>query len=277
MLDLVLLDVDGTLVGSSGFVMDCVWQATDKALEQGLTMSVCTGRPGGGLAQKIAERVGPKHPHIFQNGAVISMPNGDPVKVYGLKEAQSSQFISFAREHNLSLELYTPHELYVEKQTELTEQHHRLLGVNAIVRDLEDVIENEPVVRAQWVVPTGALGKVTALEVEGVDVNSATTPSMKEVTFVSITQAGISKGSALHELAKYFDTTADKVMAVGDSTGDLPMLLEAGYPRVMDNSPDSLKETYPVLPHVENCGIVTALSEALQLASATDVSENSSK
>ena len=264
MLDLVLLDVDGTLVGSSGFVMDCVWQATDKALEQGLTMSVCTGRPGDGIAQKIAERIGPKNPHIFQNGAVISFPNGDPLKVYGLKEAQSSQLIDFARENNLSLEIYTPHELYVEKHTDLTERHHRALGINAIVRDLEDVIENEPVVRAQWVVPTGAYEKAVSLEVDGVDYNSATSPAVEGVTFVSVTQAGISKGSALLELVAYFETTPDRVMAVGDSTGDEPMLVEAGHPRVMENSPEVLTDRYPVLPHVEDCGVVTAIVEALK-------------
>ena len=270
MLDLVLLDVDGTLVGSSGFVMDCVWQATDKALEQGLTMSVCTGRPGSGIAQKIAERIGPKNPHIFQNGAIISYPNGDPFKVYGLKEAQSSQFINFARENNLSLEVYTPHELYVEKHSDLTEKHHRVLGINAIVRDLEEVIENEPVVRVQWVIPSGAHNKVLSLEVDGVDYNSATSPPMPGVTFVSITKAGISKGSALLELAKYFETTPDRVMAVGDSTGDEPMLKEAGHPRVMENSPEVLLDNYPVLPHVENCGIVTAISEALTFDDTTE-------
>ena len=270
MLDLVLLDVDGTLVGSSGFVMDCVWQATDKALEKGLVMSVCTGRPGGGIANKIAERIGPKHPHIFNNGAVISFANGDPLKVYGLKESQSRQFINFARENNLSLELYTPHELYVEKHTDLTEKHHRVLGINGIIRDLEDVIENEPVVRAQWVIPTGALDKVLALEVEGVDNNSATSPTMEGTTFVSITQTGVSKGSALLELAAYFETTPDRVMAIGDSTGDEPMLKVAGHPRVMENSPETLLENYPVIPHVENCGIVTALGEALSFDDAIE-------
>jgi len=270
MLDLVLLDVDGTLVGSSGFVKDCVWQATDKALEQGLVMSVCTGRPGSGIAQKIAERIGPKHPHIFQNGAVISFPNGDPLKVYGLKEAQSSQLIEFARDNNLSLEIYTPHELFVEKHTDLTERHHRMLGVNAIVRDLEDVIENEPVVRAQWVIPTGAYEKTMALEVEGVDYNSATSPAVEGVTFISITQSGVSKGSALHELAKHFGTTAENVMAVGDSTGDEPMLVVAGHPRAMENSPAELTDKYPVLPNVEECGIVTAISEALNYEAAND-------
>ena len=54
MIPLILLDIDGTLIGSSGTVKDCVWDAADRVREAGVRLAVCTGRPCGGVAQKVA-------------------------------------------------------------------------------------------------------------------------------------------------------------------------------------------------------------------------------
>ena len=74
------------------------------------------------------------------------------MQVYALKDANTERLIEHARDHGLTLELYSPNALFVERKTPLSEAHAKMLGMNAIVRDLFDVMENEPVVRAQWVV-----------------------------------------------------------------------------------------------------------------------------
>ena len=47
MIRLICLDVDGTLVGSSGEVPDEVWRATDALRERGVRLAVCSGRSCG--------------------------------------------------------------------------------------------------------------------------------------------------------------------------------------------------------------------------------------
>lgn len=59
------LDLDGTLVGHTGEVAPEVWSALDKARDSGLVLSVCTGRPSGGIASVIAQRIGPQGPHCL--------------------------------------------------------------------------------------------------------------------------------------------------------------------------------------------------------------------
>lgn len=266
MIPLVLLDLDGTVVGSDGQVKECVWQAVEQAREAGIKLATCTGRPCSGIAQKVAQRLGPTNAHIFQNGALIAFPDGEVQKVFALKEATTRTLIEHARDLSASLEIYTPSTLFVERRTPLSDAHAKMIGVKPIVRDLIDVAKNEPVVRAQWVVSPEQLELVTALEVEGIQTGIATSPALKDTFFVSLTQKGVSKGSAAKHLAESMKVDLANVMGVGDSTGDMPMLDVVGHPVVMGNSPEALKERYDVVTgDVDDCGVVAALTEALSL------------
>lgn len=266
MIPLVVLDLDGTLIGSQGVVQGCVWEAAERVREAGVKLVVCTGRPAFGLAQRIAQRLGPTTPHVFQSGAHIAYPDGQTLKASALHEATSRRLIEQARKLGTVLELYTPSNLFVERKTDISEAHAKMIGVNAIVRDLEDVVANEPVVRAQWIVPSEEIPHVTAVSGEGVQVSSATSPALTGVAFVSVTHEGVSKASAIAHVAEVLRVRLPEVMAVGDSLGDLPMLETVGHPVVMANSAPELLERFPdVAGDVESCGVVAALDEAVTL------------
>ena len=267
MIPLIALDIDGTLVGSKGFVEDCVWQAVEKAQTAGIKLAVCTGRPCMGVAKRIAERLSPNGLHIFQNGAHIAYASGEPYKVYALKDKATKELIKHARKHNLTLELYTPTNLYVERRTEIGDRHARMIGVTPLVRDLSDVRENEPVIRAQWVIPASQVPTVLELELEGVESGMATSPAQEETFFVSLTQVGVSKGEAVRVLADANAIALEHVMAVGDSQGDIPMLEVVGHPVVMNNAPFDLKDRFKVIAgDIEDCGVVAAFNSALESA-----------
>lgn len=265
MIPLILLDLDGTVIGSSGTVQDCVWEAVDKVQEAGVRLAVCTGRPCGGVSQKVAARLGPSTPHIFQSGALIAYPDGEAVQVYALKDANTEKLIEHARDNGLTLELYSPNALFVERKTPLSESHAKMLGMNAIVRDLIDVMENEPVVRAQWVVSAAQLETALSLELETAQFSRATSPAQPSTTFVSVTQKGVSKGAAARDLAEDLKVDLKNVMGVGDTSGDVPMLDVVGHPFIMGSATDDLKAKYEVLEDVEVCGVVAALEQALKL------------
>ena len=264
MIPLVLLDLDGTVIGSSGQVLPCVWEAVERVQGAGMRLAVCTGRPRVGVAKRIAERLGPSTPHIFQNGAMTTYADGNVVQLHALKEASSRALITHARARNLVLEVYTSNALYVERRTPLSEAHAALIGATAIVRNLEDVAENEPVVRAQWVVPFEQQ-QATTLELPGVQVSAAVSPALRDTLFISVTAQGVSKGSAVRALIESQKLNLENVMAVGDSVGDLPMLEAVGHPVVMAEAPESLRERFFTVGSVEACGVVEALERALTL------------
>ena len=265
MIPLVVFDIDGTLIGASGQVDNRFWEAAEEVLAAGVKMAVCTGRPGMGIALKIAKRLGAPNPHVFQSGAHVGYTDGRTVKVVALKESDTRQIIELSRDAGAVLELYTPNALYVERTTDLSERHAAMIGVTALVRDLEEVAASEPVVRAQWVVPLSEQMTLAAQAPTGVQLSHAVSPALPDIAFVSVTRQGVSKASAVKQLAEHMRIPLERVMAVGDSEGDLPMLLEVGHPRIMANATPELREQFPVLGHVDEVGAIEALTEALQL------------
>jgi Cof subfamily protein (haloacid dehalogenase superfamily) len=265
MIPLIILDIDGTIIGSKGFVEDCVWRVIEKARGHDVKFAVCTGRPCFGVAQKVAQRLGDANLHIFQNGAQISTPSGASMRVSALKEAVVRQLVDFSREEDLSLELYTPTNLYVERKTQLSEAHAQMIGVNAIVADLLEIVQQEPIIRAQWVVPDSIRDTLLSTPPEGTQFGWATSPAMQDISFISITAQTVSKGSAVKTLIEAMKLDASDVMAIGDSLGDVPMLDAVGIPVVMDNGHALLKERYEnVAGHVDSCGVVGVIEAALR-------------
>lgn len=266
MIPLILLDLDGTVIGSSGTVQSCIYEAVERVRTAGVKIAVCTGRPCNGVAKKVAARFSPNGPHIFQSGALIAYADGEVLHVSALKEAVTRALIEHARDHALVLELYTTNALFVERKTPMSEAHAKMIGVTAIVRDLQDVAEDEPVVRAQWVLKPEQVSAALALELDGVQLSPASSPALENTRFVSVTQKGVSKGSATRRLAETLKVKLENVMAIGDGEGDVPMLELVGHPVVMENAAEALKARFErVAGTVEDCGIVDVLEEALQL------------
>lgn len=268
MIPLVVLDLDGTVIGSTGLVQACVYEAIERARAAGVRIAVCTGRPAIGVALRFAQRVGPNNAHIFQSGAHIAYPDGETLRVSALKEATTRNLITHARSLGAVLELYTPTSLFVERNSELAEKHQALLGFSAIVQDLTDVVENEPVIRAQWVISEDKLEAVRDVAIPGAQLTHGISPALPGAHFVSVTQAGVSKGSALRELCEAMKVKRENVMAVGDSDGDLPMLEVVGHPVIMGNSHrDLLAKFDTIVGDVDECGVAEALEIALALKS----------
>ncbi len=268
MIPLVILDLDGVVIGASGQVIASVWEAAEAARDAGVKIAVCTGRPGLGVALRAARRLGPNVPHVFQSGAHIAFPDGETLMASSLREAAALKLVQHARELGLVLELYTPNHMYVERRTLMSETHAKMIGVPALVRDLAEVAQSEPVIRAQWVLTPDQEAQALALRVPDVQVSRATSPAQPGTAFVSLTRKGVSKGSAVLTLCKHLRVPVEKVMAVGDSTGDLPMLELVGYPIVVGNAEPTLLERFPSVVDAESGGVVQALAMAVRGPSA---------
>lgn len=64
---------------------------------------------------------------------------------------------------------------------------------------------------------------------------------------LEILPAGGGKGKAVRELMKYFGVKKDEIMAMGDGSNDLTMLMEAGLPVALENAVDALKAAAKVI------------------------------
>ena len=81
MLPLICIDVDGTLLGSSGVPTDGVWTAAEAAIARGQHLAICTARVAVGPTWDYARRLDPAGWHIFHSGAALATVVGVLIEV----------------------------------------------------------------------------------------------------------------------------------------------------------------------------------------------------
>ena len=271
MIQLVGIDVDGTLLGSSGSVHPEVWDATRRARASGIHLALCSGRPAFGLALEYARGLDAEGWHVFQNGAsIVDVATGKSRSV-PLPVAVVRDFIARARSTGDLLELYTDTEFANESDSPLAREHARLLGVPFQVRPFESL--GGTVVRAQWLLSHEEGRRMAMVAHPHLEIALSTSPLMTETTFVGITSAGVSKGSAMRTVAEEYGIDLSDVMYVGDAENDLSALQLVGHPVAMANAAAAvLKVAKHTVDHVDAGG----LAQALELALASTASSGSS-
>jgi len=259
---LVGIDVDGTLVGSTGSAPAGVWRAVARARAAGIRLALCSGRPAFGVTRSYAQQMDADGWHVFQNGASVVRPVTDESCSAPLPPLTASELIRESRRTGRVLELYGDRAYVVESSSEWARQHAELLGVPFVPRPLEWLAP--PIVRAQWLLSPEDAARATAPP--GTELAVSTAPAMPEVRFVGMTAAGVSKGSAMRRIAAAYHIDLSEVMYVGDSGNDLSALRIVGYPIAMGNADQAVLATaMRTVGHVDEGG----LAEALELALAS--------
>jgi len=257
---LIGIDVDGTLVGSSGQVPDIIWQLATEVRAAGIHLALCSGRPAFGLAADYARRLDDDGWHIFQNGASVVNLATHESRSTPLPEGSVRGLISHARETGHVLELYGDDDYAVESEAAWAREHADLLGLPFKPRPYETL--SPPLVRAQWLLAPEDARRVVAPP--GLEMADSSSPLMPGVRFIGLTRQGVSKGSAMREIAAAYRVDMRDVMYVGDSGNDLSALRVVGHPIAMGNAdPEVIKAAQRTVGHVDAAGLADALRIAI--------------
>ena len=286
---LIGIDVDGTLVGTGGFIHPSVWEAAKRACERGIHLALCSGRPAFGLALEYARRLEAGGWHIFQNGASIvnlATTGSPPLGIPSLAPAGDSlahrsvaarsrsvpipvpwvkTVIEQARQNHETLELYSDTTYVVESTSDWAREHADLLGVAFEPRPFESL--TQPIVRAQWLLSRTLAKEFTATPHPGLEVAQSTSPLMPDTQFVGLTHEGVTKGSAMRSIAEEYGVALQDVMYVGDAGNDLSALRIVGHPIAMGNAdPAVIEAAKHTVEHVDRGGLAQALEMAINLS-----------
>jgi hydroxymethylpyrimidine pyrophosphatase-like HAD family hydrolase len=238
---LLLLDLDGTLLGRDGRITPRVANAVRWASER-LTVSIATGREIKDV-RRFASELGLTAPQICDNGALILDPTtGSPLFTWPLGDGPSSAVLG--RLHALGADFIATHPggtlrpssgQWVEGLVRISALDLPEDGADRLVDEFAGNADLE-VVKAY--LPYNGLWAV------------------------DFTHAGVNKGTAARWVQEKTGVNVAQTIAAGDSYNDVPLFRASGHRIAMADAPEELKTMADfVAPSVDEDGLAIAIED----------------
>ncbi|MEZ5382213.1 MAG: HAD hydrolase family protein [Microthrixaceae bacterium] len=264
MLPLICIDVDGTLIGSSGVPTPGVWAAAEDAVARGQHLAMCTARVAVGPTWEYAKRLDPRGWHVFHSGAALIAAHSNEVDGEALDQSIIAACESVATERGWVLEYYSAFEIACPSAEPLAVEHAGLLGLSHTPRGRDSL--SGPVVRIQLVVPIEETELALAAVAPVAHGSAATSPAMPGAAFVSVTAPGVTKATAIAKLAERLGIDVQSVMMVGDGHNDVAAMKAVGWGVAMGNADPAARAASDFsVGDVDDDGLVEALERSAEL------------
>jgi len=266
-IQLLVVDIDGTIAGESNEIRQPVKQAIQAAQEHGVQVAIATGRMYRS-ALRFHREINSTLPLLAYQGAWIQDPHTQKLyRHWPVSKQTAHQLLDYFEQPELrsllSVHFYINDQLYVREITPETQIYSQRSGIEAIaVEDLRQVLTNEPT-------------KVLALS-DDTDVIDQLLGSLRQqytpaelyltksvATFFEATNPFVNKGTGVRYLAEeLLGLQATNVMTIGDNFNDVEMLDYAGIGVAMGNAPAEVQAFAQwVAPSVEQDGAAAAIEE----------------
>jgi Cof subfamily protein (haloacid dehalogenase superfamily) len=261
---LVVTDIDGTLTDKDGIISDIDLQALRRIHQAGVAISLCTGRAACGCSQ-ILNQLAIDGYHIFFDGALIANSSQNKA-IYSqpVQEELILQVYQIAQANQLTLELFSPTQFFVNHYDPLADLHGQLMNFNPCLSDLKVICHQATIILG--CLPTHVSEEKRILTLysgigENLRFSSTRHPACPDVRFINIIHKEVSKGKALDALMSHLGIQSESVMAIGDGPNDISLLSRAGLAIAMENAPGELKaEADYITADVEHNGIAKAIN-----------------
>jgi len=256
---LLALDLDGTLVEPREPVRQAVIDAVKRAQAAGIRVTIVTGRMYVG-AKPFADELELDGPIVLYQGAVLAdARTGRFEREVSLSNAVALRIYAAAKERGLHVQFYRDDHFYVEHDNAYAQLYARTSGTEpVVVPSLPDAFAGRDSTKVNIVTDADRTAEVLALMERVCGRDAYVTRSNPE--FVEMLDPAVDKGVALRLVAEHHGIPIERVMAIGDSYNDLPLLRAAGFAVAMGSAPAELKaEADAVVGDVAHDGVAEAI------------------
>lgn len=272
MIKLIAIDMDGTLLNSHKEVPKENITALHQAVEQGVKVVICTGRPKSGVVS-IFDQLGldgEEEYAILDNGCTIYKAKDWSLLAHqSLSQEDMALLSESAKDYpDISVTYFDSDHYYIlgEDVPELVTYDAGLVFTTPTPTTLEHV-QNSPIPIFQGMF----MGEAPALdrfqEEQGDKLSQHFSTVRSQSYIYEAMPKGTTKASALARLAEMLGIEEEEVMAIGDAANDLEMLAFAGVSVAMGNASDEVKS---ICDHVtatnDEAGVARAVEELVLTA-----------
>jgi Cof subfamily protein (haloacid dehalogenase superfamily) len=273
-INLLAIDIDGTLLNPDFQISDPDLAALRRAHESGIEVVLVTGRRHT-FALPVAQLLGFDLWLISSNGAVTRSLKGETFHRDLLPADTCRKLCAAMKEFRgntvLTFDTELKGAIVLERMDELTSSIKRWLEKNMdyieFVIPIENSLTTDPV-QAMFcgAIPRmqEALARLAACGLDDQTTVLRTEYPIRDLSIVDVLNQGCSKGHALQRWANFRGIPREQVMAVGDNYNDIEMLAFAGHPFIMGNASEELRgRGWGVTRTNDQSGVAAALEQVL--------------
>jgi len=238
--DLIALDLDGTLLDSRARISAGNAQAIAACHAAGVRVTLATGKLLVS-ARAMCAQLGLVEPQITANGAALM--GLAPERVLAVSPLPAPEYppvMQALRDCGLPAAAYTPFAIY-------TPQYDPRLAAIVAIHEPQPIVTAEvvalpvagghPVIKILTVLDQGRRETAAVEAALSARFEPRLTVVRTSRLFFEFLAPGVSKGVALQRLAGLLGVEMSRVLAIGDSYNDLPLLAAAGLGVAMANAP----------------------------------------
>ena len=280
-IELIALDIDGTLVGDDLVIGSDTRRAIKAARHRGLFISLITGRMVSS-ALRFARELDLVAPLVGYQGALIrEMPAADSVRPgrllihTPLAAEVAREVVVWARAHGLDPHLNHLERFIVRSEDPRADEYTTFMGSRPHLEDDLVASITHPVTKVMCAgeppLPTEVAPLARAHFAGRADV------TVSHPHFLEFVAPGVSKGRAVRWLSRRLGVPLGAVLAVGDQWNDIEMLAEVGHGAAMPTAPTEVQAVARYIAQPLSEEGVARLIEALVLASPAKAQAASEK
>lgn len=276
--------MDGTFLNSLSEIPPKNIDAVKRAIASGVEFAIVTGRPYTSV-KSLLQSSGLKCSVIGCNGAQVTDETGKLVRSHYLNKESLIEIMKLADRKDLYYQIYDDHFIYTRSRTQMlkmlknysTKSIRKHLTLRRILGGVRRLFFAEVRVEGDLIRFASkrdeGFYKIQIASLSQEELNSMR-EDLKSIPGIDITSSsyfnieigpeGVTKGTAIEELARIKNIPREDIIAMGDNYNDLPMIEYAGCGVAMENAVPSVKDKADFITKSnDDCGAAYAIEKLI--------------
>ena len=221
---LLACDMDGTLLDSNRAISPENEQAMQYFAREGGKFSLATGRAPGAIKMYLPQ-IPFNAPYSLLNGSMVLDAHHHVMHCAGMPKSSIELIgLLLSKFSQIGCEIFVGEQILVRQMSDVTERHLRVLDLDYTTVTQEKLSNTQSWCKINL---TGEPELMQSVRTFLRPYNKAFCITSSMPSFCEITAAGISKGSALLQIAKKCGIRQTNTFAIGDSYNDASMIMAA--------------------------------------------------